>query len=426
MRPATAAAALVLISGLLLAPAGASTRARPLSRTTTAKLAPGVTYRRIVNRSVPLITHVVTVVPEKAATIDLTMAGNTFGRDTITSNIGKANNALAAINGDFSDDGMPLHPFSQDGDLLTSGLHNGASFAIRKDEARSYAGDAKARVTALNQANGRSFDIERWNAGSPRGSEIAGFTAVGADVQRPPTGACSVRLFPAGGYRWGPGGRGLQRTYTVEQVRCQSERMALGGGQVLAADRDSSGSNLIEALVPGGSIDLTWTVEDWAGVAESIGGGPQLLRSGQIVTNDNCGYYFCDRNPRTGVGYANDGRVFLVVVDGRSSSSRGVSLVGFAQVFKSLGATWALNLDGGGSATMYVNGKGVVNRPSDGQERPATNAVLVLPNRDASEPSVAARSNLLPASPSQAARADEARLADPASTGGFLDAFPDG
>ena len=57
---------------------------------------------------------------------------------------------------------------------------------------------------------------------------------------------------------------------------------------------------------------------------------------------------------------------------------------------KEQGAVWALNLDGGGSATMWLKDRGVVNRPSDGSERPVTSALLVLPGPDDDQPDLAA------------------------------------
>ncbi len=62
-----------------------------------------------------------------------------------------------------------------------------------------------------------------------------------------------------------------------------------------------------------------------------------------------------------------------------------MTLVEFARLFKNLGATDALNLDGGGSSTMVVKGS-IKNVPSDGRERPVINALLVLPGRDRREP----------------------------------------
>ncbi len=168
-------------------------------------------------------------------------------------------------------------------------------------------------------------------------------------------------------------------------------------------------------------MTLTWDIEEWVGVGDVVGGAPQLLANGRVVASDNCGTYFCSRNPRSGIGYTDDGKILLVVVDGRSSSSIGVTPVGFAHVFRNLGATSALNLDGGGGATMWVRGKGVVNVPSDGSERVVSNAVLVLPGPDGDEPAGLARSRLRLASRGEAAAAEAASLTDPASTGGLLD-----
>ena len=74
-----------------------------------------------------------------------------------------------------------------------------------------------------------------------------------------------------------------------------------------------------------------------------------------------------------------------MVVDGRQKKwSVGPTLFGFARIMSDLGAVQALNLDGGGSTTMVVDGA-VVNRPSSGFERAISNAVLVLPGPDPGE-----------------------------------------
>ena len=75
----------------------------------------------------------------------------------------------------------------------------------------------------------------------------------------------------------------------------------------------------------------------------------------------------------------------MVVVDGRQPRwSLGPSLNEFARIMRDLGAVDALNLDGGGSTEMVVNGE-IVNRPSDGRQRQLSNAILVLPGPDPGE-----------------------------------------
>lgn len=85
-------------------------------------------------------------------------------------------------------------------------------------------------------------------------------------------------------------------------------------------------------------------------------------------------------HPRTGVALSADRKVmWLVVVEGRQANVSGLSLFDFTQVFKRLGATWAINLDGGGSSGMVVNGKLVNNRPTDDPiERKVGNALGIV------------------------------------------------
>jgi exopolysaccharide biosynthesis protein len=80
------------------------------------------------------------------------------------------------------------------------------------------------------------------------------------------------------------------------------------------------------------------------------------------------------------------GQVILMVVDGRSSGSIGATLYELGLEMKALGAVDAVNLDGGGSATMWIKGLGVVNHPTDSSgERPVSNAIVILPGADTAE-----------------------------------------
>lgn len=112
---------------------------------------------------------------------------------------------------------------------------------------------------------------------------------------------------------------------------------------------------------------------DLTGVATAIGGGPILVRRGKV--NPDAGQAV--RHPRTAIGY-NSKSIFLVVVDGRQSSlSVGMTMPELAQFMADLGATEALNMDGGGSSELWLGGQ-VVNSPSEGHERAVANALVVL------------------------------------------------
>jgi exopolysaccharide biosynthesis protein len=151
---------------------------------------------------------------------------------------------------------------------------------------------------------------------------------------------------------------------------------------VLSAAPATDESKQLLALAPGTSMTLRWTL-GWAGALDVVGGMPILVQDGRVVA-PSCSTSFCRANPRTGIGYTAHGGILLVVVDGREKGSTGATLVQFAQLMKDLGAVQALNLDGGGSTTMVVQGD-VVNVPSDGVQRSISNALLVLPGRDPGE-----------------------------------------
>jgi len=115
-----------------------------------------------------------------------------------------------------------------------------------------------------------------------------------------------------------------------------------------------------------------------------LSAGPVLVQNGIIrVTSDEelfFGTSIPKIHPRTAVGYTKNGELLLVVVDGRQLASRGVNLNELAGIMKSLGAVEALNLDGGGSSSMVVNGE-LLNKPSGGSvQRAVMSAISVLCN----------------------------------------------
>lgn len=124
-----------------------------------------------------------------------------------------------------------------------------------------------------------------------------------------------------------------------------------------------------------------------------INGGPRLLKHGKVYINatkegfhqpvDPEFYYrFGERrNPRTIAGIKPNGTLLLVTVDGKNPGySIGMTFEEEARLMKALGAMEAVNLDGGGSTTMNVNGE-LVNDPSDAAgERPIGDGLLLLPS----------------------------------------------
>lgn len=106
------------------------------------------------------------------------------------------------------------------------------------------------------------------------------------------------------------------------------------------------------------------TTPDWNGVRHIISGGPYLVKNGDVfvdMTAQKLGA-IGGKNPRSAIGYTKENNLIMVAVDGREGSSVGMTLMQLANFMKSIGCVNAMNLDGGGSTVMYVNGA-VVNSP---------------------------------------------------------------
>lgn len=122
----------------------------------------------------------------------------------------------------------------------------------------------------------------------------------------------------------------------------------------------------------------TATSPDLKGVRTAIGGGPALVQGGEMKKWG----LLQIRHPRSAIGW-NDRSIYLVEVDGRQAGlSVGMTYSELADYMRNkLGCTDALNLDGGGSATLWVLGQ-VANSPSEGQERGMGNALVVVQRPD--------------------------------------------
>ncbi len=139
----------------------------------------------------------------------------------------------------------------------------------------------------------------------------------------------------------------------------QIRHVILLDGAQYSTDKSIDLTNGVSRLIKNGKIDITWE-EEKAGRA-----------------------FVFNRHPRTAVAKMNDGKFLMVTVDGRQPGvSVGMTLLELANYLLALGAVDAMNLDGGGSTTMVLNGK-VVNKPSDPNgERKIGDAILVTPRRN--------------------------------------------
>jgi hypothetical protein len=118
----------------------------------------------------------------------------------------------------------------------------------------------------------------------------------------------------------------------------------------------------------------------------AVGGGPVLLQEGEVrITNEEelmfTGKAINDKHPRTAMGYSKDNKLIILVVQGRFPGiAEGATLTQEANILQDLGCWEALNLDGGGSSCMLVNGKETI-KPSDTAGQRAVPAVFIISNK---------------------------------------------
>jgi hypothetical protein len=372
MRPVAVGVVLVL----LLSP---STASADRYRKVTRRLGQGVSFTSIADPKGPWRIKVLTVDLDRESRLDVVLSNDRLPGLERTSSMARRTGALAAINGDYArPDGRPVYAFADDGRLMQSPPPQfGGNFAFDEPESTTHFGRRPLTSSVTLTSTGQELAVSRVNRGIPSMQEIAAYSAVGGDAARPPRFSCAVRLSPLG-----PPARGAGSDHAVPTVvtarRCSARRMKRRGGIVLATPLWGSRAPELMGLEVADEVTFTWSFRDWPGIRDAIGGNPVLVRDGAIFIDRGTGSFFY-RHPRTGVGATADGRVLLVTVDGRHPGrSVGMTPLGFARLFKRLGARWAFNLDGGGSTTMFVKGE-VVNRPSDGYERAVSSALVVLP-----------------------------------------------
>lgn len=418
-----------------LVPAPPASGALTVSVEMSGTLKTGVTFTRYLLSPGPVRINVVTVDLAKASTtsspstIDVTAGSRTrVGGQSKTSAMAIAMKALAAINGDFGGTAStrrPEHPYVQDGELWTSGtapannVGVGTPAPYATNPPTAYAGRTVLRVSAASKYG--TSEITSWNADRPTGADVVGYTARGVPTTVPSAANCNVRLRgPATlATEWANQRNGIVDTFTVrERSLCGASSYAspTGNDVVLSALRGSAGAASLAQYVAGDTVRIRWAL-GWPGVLDSLGGRPVLVDAGRSAGTGTGGTFVCDTTikdnlcnaqPRSLVSMTkecSDGgtgcKVSLVEVDGRASAwSVGITLDHLVTfLMGTLHAHSALNLDGGGSATMYVRTTGPWCRTmlatgclvsnlanNNGSERAVTNAVVLLPGIDPKEP----------------------------------------
>lgn len=352
---------------------------------TTLESAGGLRYEHYLKSSELWSVHVVRV-PRQNGQFDLTTrhaTGRSVGLTPVTSQMSLTNATgvpVAAINGDYYERqgpyaGDPRGLQIVEGELI-SAPDGGMSVWI-DEEGEPHLGmvESQLRVT--------------W----PDGSSVA----PGLNESRPPgrivlyTPAMGPSTKARGGREFvleplDPPGKALLRPGRSYRVRVREVQESGNArippeGFVLSVGPEAVGT--LPTLEPGAELGISTATEpNLEGVRTAISGGPLLVRKGRrakIEVPDSESYEFSsmkERHPRSAVGW-NDEYFFLVTVDGRQLGvAEGMTLTELATYLVRLGCEEAMNLDGGGSSTLWFEGE-VRNHLCDGYERDVANSLVV-------------------------------------------------
>lgn len=287
---------------------------------------------------------------------------------------------IAAINGAFFDrsSGLPYSGITSVGELIRSVTsprpHVAIDSGLRFDE-----------TTPSVQLVATEPDV--FNGGGGFEEQEHRFTLKGVNRSRGPDGLVAyTRRWAA--FTPGTSGRelvlealaiptltvGARREFAVTSLRdtggpIPENGVVLSGngeGAALLAD--------VWSRVEEGTLLSTVSLEVAPGPATLVGTRPVILRNNQVIMDRST--FGRAKHPRSILAARPDGTILLVVIDGRASDRRGMSLRQAAWLVRALGASDAANLDGGGSSTLAVEGR-LHSRPAGTERSVATSLIVV-------------------------------------------------
>lgn len=342
-------------------------------------VAPGLTYRMEFDLSGPRLIHALRWTPGSEQTRSSPELGRGVvfmenvneSRETISDMVTRTG-AVAGINADFFPfTGDPLGLMVKDRVLLSKPFPNRSVFAW--GPTATALGDATWSATMVG-SDGRSTTVDGVNE-EANGNVLVVNTAVAGFARF--KGEAVVAVFTVKEGTISPSG-----TVKAEfgYFLAEPSNVPVKEGNILIVATGTRRADL-RAFKPGDVATFKFSINgfDWTTLDHAVGGGPSLVRNGKIAIDaDKQGFnegFSARRHPRTMVGRTETGDTWWVAVDGRQTMSVGATLEEAAHVMLKLGCVDAINLDGGGSTTLNLNGV-TVNRPSDGSERPVANGVL--------------------------------------------------
>ncbi len=287
-----------------------------------------------------------------------------------TSQFGRWNGALTAVNGDFFDIGNTDSP---------KGVTVNRDAGIRGGSRDGWIPEVNSTLWFDGSGPHVSPLSLQYTIRQRRAWTVSGINHF--EVPKGQIGVFTSDWHRTEGYKV-TAGKKRAREVVLRKNRVISNRPKLSSGRKIRGKERvligvGSAAGKLKTLKKGKKITLSKRIVGGRPTVAISGDRALLVNGVRTVINNTIAH------PRTAVGIDADGRKLLIlVVDGRSKSSRGYTMVELADIMTALGAENAINLDGGGSSAMYSRtgsgAMGIVNEPSDGGERTVANAFGVV------------------------------------------------
>lgn len=270
------------------------------------------------------------------------LASEKLGKKSTITSIAKKNNSLVAINGTFfkPETGVPLGTLMIDKKVYTGPIYNRVAMGIFDNKYDM----ARIQLDATLKSRNATVKVD--------------------NINQPRTLSTHVIAYTSDWGKLAPVSPKYGKQIAIKEnkvIEVSTSPLSIPeGGFVIVGPAQMLNQFSVDEKV---SFTIA-TMPSWDNVNHIISGGPYLVRDNEVyvdMTEQKLGA-IGGRNPRSAIGYTADNNLVMVVVDGRENDSVGMTLFELANFMKSIGCYNAMNLDGGGSTVMYVDGK-IANDP---------------------------------------------------------------
>lgn len=356
-----------------------------LNSTYTHVSAPGVKHTFIAKSAGPWTINVLEIdLRNPTITLETVKANDRLiGREKTSAMVARKNGSghyvIGAINADFfAATGEPTSNQVANGEIVRGVKSSHSQIAMTKHNKPLIGKLSFAGLVIVKNKRGRP--INAVNQGRGRDSLVIYNHFFGTGTGTNPLGA-EIEMLPLSNWVVND-----TMKFLVNKLRDSVGNMSIPLHGAVLSGHGISRTFITSNIAPGDTVAVLLAFHPGShDITQLVGGLPCLIKDGIDVSSQSAAEegalstFVTTRHPRTALGFSRDSTtVYFVTVDGRQTSSVGMSLPELSDFMISLGVYQGVNLDGGGSTTIVVNGR-VVNSPSDAAgERPVANAVLVV------------------------------------------------